>query len=117
MDALQCITVFENRVAQLDQVATRYVEQAVVDRQTMVALIEMGDVVRLFGVEDASDAEGEDLPVERRSAVQLARKFYGRALEIASGIAANDSSSVEAQEDLSLAYERFGDVQLLLELA
>ena len=99
-------------VAKLEEVATQHVEQAAVDRNTMVAISGMGDVVLEFGTKgpDAGNVPNE-LSSEQASAVKLAEIFYRSAHETATKLAADDPQNVQAQLDVAISYDRLGDVQ------
>ncbi|MGD9715206.1 MAG: serine/threonine-protein kinase, partial [Thermomicrobiales bacterium] len=105
----------------LEQVAAEYVRQATIDRNTLVALMEMGDVILKFGVgeqpDDAAPAVSHELPelsAEQQGAVSLAQEFYTRANDIAQALAAADPSNNQAQWAMSLSYNNLGDVSLQL---
>ncbi len=105
----------------LKQVATEYVAQATVDRNTLVALSDMGNVILRFGVGDQESglisneaAVRAELSVEQQSAVELAAQFYARAHDIAESLVAADPTNTQAQRDLSISYNKLGDVQLQL---
>jgi serine/threonine protein kinase/tetratricopeptide (TPR) repeat protein len=105
----------------LQEVSTEYIAQATVDRNTAVALMDMGDVILTFGVGEKSDeisptasAETTEATANQRSAVTLAQTFYVRAHDIAADLAAADPNSAEAQQDLSLSYSKLGGVHRTL---
>ena len=108
-------------LAKLEEVATEYVEQATVDRNTMVALSDMGDVILQFGVGEERDSlpvdastPAPELSADQHTAVTLAASFYTRAHDIATELAAADPSNSQAQRDLSVSYNKLGNVQLQL---
>ncbi len=110
--------LLEASLDKLSQLATEFVPPATVDRATLVALSEMGDVVLRFG------ASEEDIGITSENAVsevglsqrdiELALQFYIRANEIAKRLAAADPNAVEAQRDLSVSYKKLGDTQIKL---
>ena len=66
----------------LEEVATEYVEQATVDRSTMVALMDMGDVILQFGVGEERDSLPVDAstPALELSADQRSCRDVGRVV-------------------------------------
>lgn len=105
-------------LAGLDDIATQYVDQASVDRQTMMAFVGIGDILRELGDEEVvaaqSDAQSGDTSSQQASAVKLAETFYRRAHEIAVKLAAADPQSGLAQSDVAMLREKLGDLQLQL---
>lgn len=67
---------------QLDEVATQYLDQATYDVSTVNALNEMGDVVIRFGVGDSNLESATLQRNEEDAPLELANKFYQRALEL-----------------------------------
>lgn len=101
-------------IAQLEDVSRKYIERAVVDRQTMIALTEMGSIVLEFGVDDVAAMDASSGNPGAASAVELAELLFLGALDIAEALRAKSPTNVRAQRDLSVANEKLGDVQLQL---
>jgi hypothetical protein len=97
----------------LESVATKYVAQTAVDRNTFAALTELGDVVLRFGTNPAQPVRNDlgQLPEEARSAVTLAKSFYTRAFEITKQLATANPKNDVAQRNHSVAYSSLGDLQ------
>lgn len=102
----------------LGEVSTSLVNQTTVDRNTMVALLELGDVVIQFGTNDEDEIEtqelAEALSSEQQSALTLALTLYSRGFEIAEELSKNSPEDVQAQQDLASAYDRMGTVKTKL---
>lgn len=98
--------LLKTSLAKLEEVATEYVGQATVDRQTMMAIAGMGDAVLEFGA--------DEIVAEQASAVKLTETFYRRAHEIATKLAEDDPQNREAQRDLALMEQKLGYMQLWL---
>ena len=104
---------------QLQKVAAKYVEQSAVDRNSMIGLIELGDVVLQFGKGDrdaisAAVTAEPRLAAEEKTALTLARSLYERAFTIAVKLAETAPVDVQATHDLLTAYDSLGDVSLQL---
>lgn len=99
----------------LQDVSTSLVTQTTVDRNTMLALSELGDVVLQFGGDPNIDtnAAGElpTLIAEQKSAVELAQTLLTRAHEIAVELANDSPNNEQAQRDLANTLDRLGTVQ------
>jgi hypothetical protein len=93
----------------LQQIAEEFATDGVVDRQTSVALTEMGDTVLRIGLSD-SDLQIEGLKAQ--SPVQFAATLYRRALDINERRAEADPANPKTQRDLSATYDKIGDVSL-----
>lgn len=111
----------------LARVSSEFLEQVELDRTTMIALNEMGDIILGFGVEQSTLSVNESLlPAsagEQHSAVELALEFYKKTLEIAEELA-EESDDLESQLELAFAYndlaranERLGDSTEALKLS
>ena len=96
----------------IQQIATFYVDQTLVDQQSLHALLEMGEVVLNYGADLSSDLNTVE-SAESLSTVKTARLFFERALEIAE----SDSYTpleVAHESDLINSLLNLGHVQLLL---
>jgi tetratricopeptide (TPR) repeat protein len=73
-------------------------------------------IMRLGAAPAVKPAEGgrELSRLDAKSAVESARRLYARALEIAQNLAKADPNNAQAKRDLSVSYERLGNVQLQL---
>ncbi len=97
-------------LAQLEQVATEFASKSSVDRTTMVAFSELGDVLLRFGDPDESETPFEDTDSERQTAIQMAMSLFRKANEIAKQLLAADPSDSQSQRDLMFSHYRIGSV-------
>jgi serine/threonine protein kinase/Flp pilus assembly protein TadD len=94
-------------LAGLSRIADNFAAAGRADRQTSVILSEMGDTVLRVGLSDSDfDFDG----VEGGTAVEFARSLYQRFFEIAERLAQADPTDAQAQRDLSVSYNKLGDV-------
>jgi serine/threonine protein kinase len=102
---------------QLEKLSGEYVQHSSVDRQTAAALMEMADSIIRLGVSPA-DGRGESArelsQMDSKSAVESARRLYARASEILQVLVKADPNDAQAKRDLSVSYNRLGDVHLQL---
>ncbi len=101
----------------LEQLSGKFVQRSTADRHTAIALLKMGDLVLQFGEAPRSGtARGAAGPGggESRGAAESARRFYTRSMEIFQALAQTDPNSSQAKRDLSISYNRLGDVHLKL---
>lgn len=108
--------LLKTSLAKLNEVATRYVEQASVDHNTVLALHAMGDVVLQFGAEDAGpnshrNNDSTSLTDEQQTTVELANTFYQRAFDLASKLVAANPNDAGSQRDLATSYLAIGDIR------
>lgn len=99
----------------LDQVSTRYVAQSAVDRNTMVAMSELADVILRLGkssLRAPRDGPNAEPAFEHTTALATAAALYHRAHDIAQELTAADPTDAQAQRDLSLSYNKLGVVRL-----
>jgi serine/threonine protein kinase/Flp pilus assembly protein TadD len=87
----------------LEKVSEQFVTRGSIDRNTSVALNELGDLFLRIGTGIPGNA-GE-------GAVAAARRLYERSLEISQKLAATDPGDAWGQRDLSVSYVKLGDVQ------
>ncbi|NQV26423.1 MAG: serine/threonine protein kinase, partial [Rhodopirellula sp.] len=110
---------------QLDKVSTQFAARSAVDRNTMAALIDLADTILQLGQSGPSAPPEESLAGEAapnavaadpstKSAVLTAERLLLRAHEIARQLAAADPSDAQKQRDLSVSFDRLGDVFLKL---
>ncbi|MEZ6104927.1 MAG: protein kinase [Pirellulaceae bacterium] len=102
----------------LSLLATEFVDETSVERSTWIALNDMANVISRFGI-DADDAVLERRLVEQfsdeqQSAVELARMFHQRALEIAERLADQDPDNLRLQRDIAISHDLLGHADLLL---
>jgi serine/threonine protein kinase/predicted negative regulator of RcsB-dependent stress response len=108
----------------LDKVSTEFAAKSAVDRNTLVALIDvadtilqLGEVGRVFNVPSSSapgvanDGHVENTP-HVKSAVLTAERLYRRAHDIAQMLAAANPNDAEEQRNLAISFERLGNVFL-----
>ena len=99
----------------LEQLSGEFVQRSTADRHTAIALLKMGDLVLQFGEAPRSGtARGAAGPGggESRGAAESARRFYTRSMEIFQALAQADPNDAQAKRDLSISYDRLGDVHL-----
>lgn len=110
--------LLETSLSKLDDVATQYVEQSTVDRQTMSALSQMAQMVLDFGgiqFEDSrTQVTPDDTSPDVSSSVTLAMKFHQRAREIAEQLAAEDPEDPQSQRSLVVMYNKLGNMNVQL---
>ena len=94
-------------LGKLEKVSTRYLEKVSVDRQTTRTLLKMGDLVLHLGSGESSGPRDGS-----RTATGLALRYFRRAQTMAERIAIASPNDREANADLSIAYEKLGDVYL-----
>jgi len=100
----------------LEKLSGEFVERSTADRQTAVALDNMGDLVLQFG--EAPRSKGSRGAAaglgghELRGAAESARRFYSRSMEIFQELAKADPNDAEAKRDLSDSYNSLGDMHL-----
>ncbi len=101
----------------LERLSGEFVKKTAVDRNTAVALTKMGDLVLQFG-EASSDrnAKQPSVPNDPRGsgAAQAALRLHARALAIREALAKADPNNAQAKRDLSVSYNKLGDVHLQL---
>jgi serine/threonine protein kinase len=93
----------------LNEIAADFANEGDADRQTSVVLNEMADTVLRIGLSD------NDLSIdgiEAETPVQFALSLYRRSFDIAERLAASDPTDAQAQRDLSISYNKLGDVSL-----
>lgn len=86
----------------LEEVSDQLALRSAIDRNTAVALGELGDVFLRIG------SGGSD--IEPTGPVTAARRLYLRALEIVEKLSAADPADAQVQRDLSVSYNRLGYV-------
>ncbi len=113
---------------QLDKVSTQFVAKSAVDDNTATALIELADTILQLGSDvgwppsavQSSEASslGEDRTAEGghppNSAVLTAKRLYLRAHAIAKQLAEAHPRDAQKQRNLSISFERLGEVFLKL---
>jgi tetratricopeptide (TPR) repeat protein len=102
-------------LARLEQLSGEFVEQSTVDRNTAVVMLDMGELVLQFGMfTDDRKTSGAPDPSSSIGAAEAAVRLYTRSLAILEALAKADPNNAEAKRDLSVSYEKFGDVHLQL---
>ena len=110
-------SLLQTALADLRKVSDQFASRSAIDRNTCVALIDLGGVFLRIGSDansPSSRLRGEGRGEGQSDAdglLSAARKVYQQAFEIAQKLAAADPSDARAQRDLSVSYERLGDVQ------
>ena len=102
---------------QLEKLSGQYVQHSAVDRDTAVALNEMGNLILGLGVAPAGgrgEGSRELSQMDSKSAVQSARRLYTKSLEILQILAKADPNDAQARRDLSVSYRSLGNVHLRL---
>ncbi len=102
-------------LAQLEKLSGAYVQQSAADRQTAVAMNEMGELILQFGDASgpgAAERPGSSNTQATRSAVGSARRLFARAAEIQRALSESDPADAQARRDLSISYEKLGDALL-----
>jgi serine/threonine protein kinase len=104
-------------LARLEKLSGEFVRRSTADRHMATALMDLGDLVLQFGEslrsKDASGGAGPGVG-ELRGAVEAARQFYTRSMEICQALAKADPNDAQAKRDLSVSYHKLGDVHLRL---
>jgi serine/threonine protein kinase/tetratricopeptide (TPR) repeat protein len=108
--------LIQDALARLEQISDQYAARSAIDRNTKVALDELGDLFLRIGSDPNSPSprsrgEGRSEGDSAAGPLTAARKVYAQAMDIAKRLAAADPLSAQAQFDLSISYERLGDVQ------
>ncbi len=111
----------------LEQVSTEFASKSTVDRNTMFALMELGDAILELGdVGQASSLSETSVPsspgtpnntdvpgattLDDKSAVAAAGRLYQRAHEIAQHLVSAAPDDMTAQRDLSVSLDRLGEL-------
>jgi serine/threonine protein kinase/class 3 adenylate cyclase/Flp pilus assembly protein TadD len=112
-------SLLQTAIARLQEVSDQFASRAAIDRNTSVALHDLGDVFLRVGAattarSDAGRGVGGEgsVPPAGEGPLAAARRLYERAFQIDQQLAAEDPTDVQAQRDLSVSYERLGDVSL-----
>jgi len=98
-------TLLQTALARLQEVSDQFASRSAIDRNTQIALIDLGDVFLRIGAGTSGGADAD-------GPLTAARKVYQQAFDIAQRLAAADPSDAQAQRDLSISYEKLGNVQL-----
>ena len=93
----------------LDEVAREFVAQSSVNLDTAIAVSELGDLVMRFGIDE--EAEDSVLTNERKTAVEIARLFYEKGLEIFKALAESESDR-KTVYNLAVSYVKVGDLDI-----
>ena len=98
-------SLLKTALARLQEVSDQFASRAAIDRNSKLALDDLGDVFLLIGSGTPSgpDADGP---------LAAARKAYRQAFAIAQKLVAADPSNTGLQRDLSISYDRLGKVSL-----
>lgn len=104
--------ILTTAMTRLSDVSTDFVTQASVDYPTMVALLQMGDLVLQIGNHGTEvDASAEDSASDE-SISEAAWKFYSRSHDMAMQLATEYPQNFEIRESLVIARCRIGDLYL-----
>ncbi|MBI5759608.1 MAG: serine/threonine protein kinase, partial [Planctomycetales bacterium] len=98
-------SLLQTALARLQEVSDQFASRSAIDRNTVTALVDLGDVFLRIGAATSGGAHAD-------GSLTAARKVYRQAFDIAQKLAAANPSVAQAQSDLSLSYNRLGDVQL-----
>jgi tetratricopeptide (TPR) repeat protein/tRNA A-37 threonylcarbamoyl transferase component Bud32 len=108
-------SLLQTAIERLEQVSDQFASRGAIDRNTHVALNDLGDVLLRIGAEGfqpvPSGKDGLETRPTEAGPLTAARKAYERAFDIAQQLAAADPTNVQAQRDLSISYSKRGDVQ------
>ncbi len=113
--------LLQTAMARLQEVSDQFASRSAIDRNTAAALIDLGDVFLRIGSSSGSPRPGTpgrgaggegSADDDAAGPLTAARKVYQQAFHIAQQLAAADPSDAQAQRDLSVSYEKLGDVQL-----
>jgi serine/threonine protein kinase len=110
-------SLLQTALAKLQKVSDQFASRDAIDRNSFVALNDLGDVFLRIGSDFARPGtpviRAEDsFAVNADGPFAAARRAYEQAFAIAQTLAAADPSTVQAQLDLSIAYNKLGDVEL-----
>ncbi|HBE69350.1 MAG TPA: hypothetical protein DDW52_14485, partial [Planctomycetaceae bacterium] len=104
--------LLKTSLTKLNDVATRYVDQARVDHETIVALFDMGNIVLNFGSGEDAVQSDESATEERTPSVELAATFFHRAHAMASQMVADAPQDAVARHDLATSLGFLGKINL-----
>ncbi len=99
-------------ITQLENVATDFVAQSTVERTTITALHDLGDVVLQFRSDATSPDQSSTPSAEQQEAVKLARSLYQKAFDIAEKLLADSPDKARVQRDMMVSCEKLGDINL-----
>lgn len=94
----------------LEMIATRFVGQASVDRDTMLALQQMGQVVLRFGATENGDDSAADKAIQS-STVRVAEQLLRRAHQISLALVEAKQDDSIAQRELAVSHDWIGEVE------
>jgi serine/threonine protein kinase len=103
------LTALEN----LGGISEQYIEKSIVDVNSYQALTDMGDVVLRFGSGDVpfSEVLGPESSGENKSLLEVAGKFFERALQIAQQIAEEQPDAIGNDQRLVIALDNVGKIR------
>ena len=113
--------LLQTALARLQEVSDQFASRGAKDRNTMAALNDLGDLFLRIGTSSGSPrpgTPGRGVGGERSSGddadgpLAAARKAYQQAFDIAQKLAAADPTDAQAQRDLSISYDKLGNVSL-----
>ncbi len=112
-------SLLQTALARLQEVSDQFASRGAIDRNTMTALYDLGDVFLRIGSESRtgfqpvhSGKDGLETRPTDDGPLASARKVYQQAFDIAQKLAAADPSDARAQRDLFISYNKLGDLQL-----
>lgn len=103
------LLLLQTAMTKLTEISNDYLDHASVDRTTVIALGDLGDLAQKLG----SDGFENALPEEDTTALtglELADRFYRRALEISLDLIAEQPSDREYRRLLSVCYFKRGEI-------
>lgn len=95
----------------LEQISEQFVARSTLDRDTAVALIDLGDLFLKIGNNSPMSGPPDNNTSGKTTVegtVAGAKKLYSQALKINQAISAANPNDVRAQRDLSVAYNKIG---------
>ena len=110
--------LLQTAMERLQQFSDRFAARSMIDHNTTAALMELGDLFLRIGSlsprpdNPGSGAVGAGAAAEADTPMIAARKVYQQAFDIAHKFAAAEPNNDEAQRDLSLAYDKLGNLSL-----
>ncbi|MDP1563516.1 MAG: tetratricopeptide repeat protein [Pirellulaceae bacterium] len=96
--------LLQTAMERLQEVSDKFASRKTIDRNTVVAGVDLADVFMRIGSESKAGPFGE-------GPLKSAQKLYEQAFEIAEKLVATDPLSTIARRDLSNIYDKLGDVQ------
>jgi serine/threonine protein kinase len=106
--------LLKTSLAKLEQLSTKYIDQASVDHQTITALFELGSLVMELGATETDNDAAVHSTEVQSSAISLAEQFFERAHQMAKNVAEKFPDDGESQRDLALSFDKLGALRMRL---